>query len=392
MTTTRMTTTRMTNAAPGAAGRRLRIAVLAHYRHPIAEPYQGGLEMHTALLADELTARGHDVTLLAKGGSRTRARLRPVLPAGFPYGCLPDALGADRSESIADAALLESLSDIAGEVDVILNNSLSTVPYLHLTGRPVLTVLHTPATLERVVEVVAATDWQPGRRHVWAGVSQTTSRDWARWLPDVRWIPNGIDLPHWAPPAGGRPQRRHAVWSGRITPEKGLALAVEAARLGGWRLSISGPVADPDYFAREIAPRLDDRIRYVGHLRHSELPSFLQSGAVYVFTPLWPEPFGLALVEAMACGATAAALPQGAVEEIVGADGGVIAADSSAEKLAVAMEAAARLPRDRVVSSVAGFSKTVMISTYERVLAEMATWEEDRVGDFVAADHDRSHP
>ncbi len=374
------------------AGRPLRIAVLAHYRHPIVEPYQGGLEMHTALLADELTARGHDVTLLAKAGSVTRARLRPVLPAGFPYGCPPDGLEADRSEAVADAALLEALADLEGEVDVILNNSLSTVPYLHLTGRPVLTVLHTPATLERVVEVVAATDWQPARRHVWAAVSQTTSRDWARWLPDVRWIPNGIDLPRWAPRADVGPQHRHAVWSGRITPEKGLDLAVEAAELGGWRLSISGPVADPDYFAREIVPRLGDRIRYVGHLRHRELPAFLQSGSVFAFTPLWPEPFGLALVEAMACGTPAAALPQGAVAEIVTPDGGVIAGDSSAEQLAAAMETAERLPRDQVVGSVARFDQAVMITAYERVLAELASRKEDHDVDYVGVDHDRSRP
>jgi glycosyltransferase involved in cell wall biosynthesis len=323
--------------------RPLRVALLAHYRHPIAEPYQGGLEMHTALLADELTDRGHEVTLLAKAGSDTRARLVPVLPADFPYGVGTDVDGVDRSESLADVALLEALSGVADEVDVILNNSLSTVPYLHLGEHPVLTVLHTPATLERVVEVVAATDWRPGRHHVWAGVSQTTSRDWARWLPDVRWVPNGVDLDRWAPRPDVRRPARHAVWSGRITAEKGLHVAIAAAELGGWELSISGPIADHAYFAEVVVPRLNDRIRYVGHLRHAALPAFLQSGAVYVFTPLWPEPFGLSLVEALAGGTPAAALPQGAVAEIVAPAGGVLAADSTAESLAVAMETAAGL-------------------------------------------------
>ena len=367
-----MTASPMTVRPPsGLSTAPLRIAVLAHYRHPIAEPYQGGLEMHTALLVDELTERGHDVTLVAKAGSVTQARLRSLVPSGFPWG-RPDEFGENRSQTIADAAMLESLVDLADDVDVVLNNSLSTVPYLHLAELPVLTVLHTPATLEGVAELVTATDWQPGRRHVWAGVSRSTSRDWARWLPDVRWIPNGIDLPHWAPRTHSRPQRRHAVWSGRITPEKGLAVAVEAAELAGWRLSISGPIADADYFAREIAPRLNDRIRYVGHLRHAELPAFLRTGQVYLFTPLWPEPFGLALVEAMACGTPAAALPQGAVTEIVTADGGVVAEDSSAEQLAVAMVAAAGLDRNRVVRSVAPFGKAAMITAYEQVLTEIS--------------------
>lgn len=350
----------------------LRIALLAHFRHPIAEPYQGGLETHTAILADELTRRGHRVTLLAKDGSVTAARLRPIVPEGFSYGPPPGET-VDTSEMVADAALLEAIREVEDDVDVVLNNSLSTVPYLHLSERPMLTVLHTPATLERVVAVIAATDWRPGRRHVWAGVSQTTSRDWARWLPDVRCVPNGIDLRRWGPLPGVRPVPGHAVWSGRITPEKGLALAIDAVRMAGWRLSISGPIADPAYFTDQIAPRLDDRIRYVGHLRHSELPAFLQTGQVFLFTPLWPEPFGLALVEALAGGTPAAVLPQGAVAEIVGTRGGVIADGCTAADLAAALPRAAALDRRRVASSVAGFSTTAMISAYEQVLAEIAT-------------------
>lgn len=350
----------------------LRIAVLGHFRHPIAEPYQGGLEAHTAMLADELTRRGHRVTLLAKDGSVTAARLRPIVPEGFYYGPRPGET-VDTSEMVADAALLEAIREVEDDVDVVLNNSLSTVPYLHLADRPMLTVLHTPATLDRVVGVIAATDWRPGHRHVWAGVSQTTSRDWARWLPDVRCIPNGIDLRRWAPQPGVRPISGHAVWSGRITPEKGLDLAIDAVRMAGWRLSISGPIADPVYFADQIAPRLDDRITYVGHLRHSELPAFLQSGQVFLFTPMWAEPFGLALVEALAGGTPAAVLPQGAVAEIVGTRGGVIADGCTPADLADALARAATLDRRAVATTVAGFSTTSMVSAYEQVLAEIAT-------------------
>lgn len=354
----------------------LRIAILGHFRHAIAEPFQGGLEAHTALLADELTRRGHQVTLLAKEGSVTAARLRPIVPAGFHYGPLPGET-IDRSEMLADAALLEAIREVEDEVDVVLNNSLSKVPYLHLADRPMLTVLHTPASLERVVEVIAATDWRPGHRHVWAGVSRTTSRDWARWLPDVRCITNGIDLARWAPRPAVTARARHAVWSGRITPEKGLVLAIEAAQLAGWSLSISGPVADPVYFSEQIAPRLDEKIRYVGHLRHTELPAFLQSGSVYLFTPMWPEPFGLALVEALAGGTPAAVLPQGAVAEIVGRRGGVIATGCTAADLAAALPQAAELDRRAVAASVAGFSKTAMVSAYEQVLAEIATFDSE---------------
>ena len=83
------------------------------------------------------------------------------------------------------------------------------------------------------------------------------------------------------------------------------------------RIAIAGPIADRRHFDREVAPLLADDARYVGHLTHDELPGFLRRGSVFVSSPRWPEPFGLALVEAMACGTPAAALPRGAAHEVV---------------------------------------------------------------------------
>jgi glycosyltransferase involved in cell wall biosynthesis len=364
----------------------VRIALLAHAHHPIAEPYRGGLEMHTALLADGLVARGHDVTLHAKAGSRTRARLRPLVGAGFVHG--PAAPGRPRPDDVLDAAMWSAIADL-GPVDVVLNNSLSPVPYVAMDQLPVFTVLHTPATLARVNAVLEAPGWRPGERHVWAAVSQVTTQDWRRLLPEVATVPNGIDLTHWAPRPGrgdhpvGR-QARHAVWTGRITPEKGLPLAIDAVRRAGWQLSIAGPVSDPEHFARDVVPRLGEDVRYRGHLGHDDLPAFLRSGTVYLFSPLWPEPFGLALLEALACGTPAAALPTGAVREIVGPQGGVVAADCTAEALAAALVEAARLDRAEVAASVAHLDRAVMLDSYEAVLHRLVGAEPARALDGLA--------
>ncbi len=232
-------------------------------------------------------------------------------------------------------------------------------------------MLHTPADVERIRDVIGHPLWRPPSRHIWAGVSRLITRAWSELLPDVRCVPNGIDLAHWSSPDRPRPRRRHAVWTGRITREKGLHLAIEASRLAGFTLAISGPVSERAYFDAEIAPRLGSDVTYVGHLDHSALPAFLRSGSVYVFSPLWPEPFGLALVEALAAGTPAAALPHGAVPEILTPAGGVLSDGADAESLAAAIVEAAGRDREAVRSSVRRFDKTIMIDAYERLIAEL---------------------
>lgn len=358
----------------------MKVVILAHCRHPIAEPYQGGLEMHTALLADELAARGHQVTLVAKQGSRSRARVLPVIPADVHPG-------ANRAhDQVLDQALGAVVAEL--DADVIVNNSLSAVPYLRLTERPVLTLLHTPADLERVRDVVSHPAWRPSARHAWAGVSRLTSEAWSVFLPGVHCVPNGIDLVHWSPQPRHRPRRRHAVWTGRITREKGLHLAVDAARRAGFSLAFSGPVADRHYFEAEIRPRLGPDVHYAGHLDHRHLPRFLQTGAVYVFSPLWPEPFGLALVEALAGGTPAAALPNGAVQEILTPAGGVLSPDAELDSLAAAIVEAAALDRGAVAASVQHLDKAIMIDSYERLLGELV----DRTPTFRSAQEIRTQP
>jgi glycosyltransferase involved in cell wall biosynthesis len=367
----------------------MRVALLAHNHHPIAEPFSGGLEAHTAVVADELVRRGHHVTLFAKAGSRTRARLHPVVSRGFVAGAAFDGYGIDRSNDIADRGMTRAAAAIhTGAYDVILNNSLNPVPYLAYADRPMVTILHTPATLDRINAVIDDPSWQPGDQHAFAAVSGVTTADWQQRLlgVTVACVPNGIDLAHWAPRRDSTARGRLAVWAARITPEKGLPVAIAAARAAGFELEFCGPVASREHFRRDIEPLLGDDVRYVGHLDHQALPRFLQRGAVFVSSPQWDEPFGLSLVEAMASGTPAAALPRGAAAEVVSRDGGVLARDRSIAALAEAIVAASRLDRVQVRRSVGRFDKMTMVDTYERLLGDAVRSgvRDERVGLNVA--------
>ncbi len=346
----------------------MRVALLAHLHHPIAEPFAGGMEMHTAMVADELVRRGHDVTLFAREGSRTLAHLEPIMSEDFVYGAVRHSHARDQ---VLDDAVRRALVRIeAGGFDVVFNNSLNPLPYHELDAWPMLTVLHTPPTLEKVNAVIEAPGWRPGRRHAFVAVSRHTARSWRSRLPSVSCIPNGVQLGRWRPLIGHDPGL--AVWSARITPEKGLHLAIDAARKAGLRLEICGSVADPAYFAQHIEPRLGPGVIYRGHLNHHDLAASIARAAVFLATPLWAEPFGLAMVEAMACGTPVAALPNGACSEVVLPAGGVVSAKVSSGSLATAIRAARKLDRGRVHRHAQRFDAATMIDRYEDVLQRMA--------------------
>ena len=351
----------------------MKIAVLAHCHHPIKQPFPGGLEAHTSLIADELVRRGHRVTLFAKAGSRSLAEVHPVVDSQFTHGSAPDENGVDQSQAIVDQGMKRAVRAInAGGFDVVLNNSLNPIPYVALGDHPMLTLLHTPATLDRTLEVVGAPGWRPGARHAYAAVSEFTGRDWLRFLPEVHSIPNGIELAAWAPEQPYAPVSDLAVWAARITPEKGLPVAIAAARAAGLRLEFSGPIADRRHFSQEVEPLLGADIRYAGHLTHAELPDFFARGSVFISSPTWAEPFGLAMVEAMACGTPVAALARGAAAEVVGSEGGVLTRINTVEGLAWAIRQAVRLDRRGVRLSAQRFDKSIMLDRYEAMLFELA--------------------
>lgn len=353
----------------------MRIAMLSHMHHPIAEPFEGGTEAHTAMVADALVARGHDVTLFAKAGSKTTATLYPLVPKDFEFIRAATPLVRRQQAGFLAEAVHHSIGIIRqDDFDVVLNNSLSSLPYTFLRDEPMLTILHTPPTLSDVTAIITAQGWRPSDLHSYLTVSETNAEYWRSSLPSVGVVHNGIRLEGWQSTV--RPDPNLAVWAARITPEKGLHLAIDAARLAGLRFEFAGPISNTDYFAEEIVPRLAPDVVYRGHLAHRELRGFFASGAVFVASPLWSEPFGLSVVEALASGTPVAALPNGALPEIVTIGAGRLARDGTVEALAAAIGSARHLDRDSARLASLRFDFEGMVDGYELELARLAALPE----------------
>ncbi len=321
---------------------RLRIGIIAHLRHPIAEPFAGGLEMHTHLLARALRDRGHAVTIFASSHSDERLGLEAI--------CSETALAAVGTTEATDVtffkehhAYLSLMNALRHrDFDVIHNNSLHYLPVTLADSlpMPVVTTLHTPpfCWLESGVRLCSA------RNHAFAAVSRSVAALWSHVTNLDEVILNGIDLENFA----FRPKADDAgylVWYGRIVPEKGLHFAIDAARLIGLPLRIAGPILDPEYFRTCIAPKLGPDAMHVGHLAHVELARLVGGARAFLCTPMWDEPYGLVVAEALACGVPVAAFERGAVPEIIDRSCGVLAAPDDVASLAAAGLAALALDR-----------------------------------------------
>jgi glycosyltransferase involved in cell wall biosynthesis len=290
---------------------RLRIAQVAPVYERVPPVLYGGTERVVSYLTEELVRRGHDVTLFASGDSQTKANLVAAAPTAVRL-----ASGSDYQPAASSSLAVElgQVVERAGGFDVIhchvdypvfwLGRAVQT-PVVHtLHGRLDLPYLRPVFSEFTDAHVVSISDAQR------APLDEL----------DVRWaatVYHGVPLARYASsPVGGK----YLAFLGRIAPEKRVDLAIALARRTGVPLRIAAKVdaADRAYFEREIRPLLDDPlIEFFGEIGDRDKPAFLGGAMALVFPIDWPEPFGLVMVEAMACGTPVIARSCGSVPEVM---------------------------------------------------------------------------
>jgi glycosyltransferase involved in cell wall biosynthesis len=322
--------------------RKLRIGLIASSTQTVEQPFAGGMEAHTVALAGSLRERGHEVTIHDGGGSGFGALTRPGqlrLSAAAENDVSMPARGF-LEEHHAYLSLMVSIDERG--YDVVHNNCLHYLPVAMAPAlrTPMLTTLHSPPTPWLESAIAVASPGAPGCH--WVSVSRANAAAWAHAARPCRVIPNGVSLETWR--YRRRPRRGGAVWSGRIVPEKGTHLAIEAARLAGMPLMIAGPISDQEYFDRCLADA-GPEVTYAGHLDSASLAELVGDAEVALVTPCWEEPFGLVAIEALACGTPVAAFARGALPEILDERTGALAAADDVDDLARRLEVARGLSR-----------------------------------------------
>ncbi|TWT68523.1 glycosyltransferase family 4 protein [Crateriforma conspicua] len=295
----------------------MKIGIIGHLKHPIAKPFAGGLETFTDSFVRSLAKRGHDVTLFASGDSD------PILPlvSIIKRATVPDSkrrlqrVHHEWIESVENEAYASLMAGLAASnFDVIHNHTLSPLPlaFASTLPMPMITTLHTPP-LPRMVDELAVRGSDNSGAFV--NISNANAERWQSCISQQTIIYNGVDTSFWK--KCHQPKQRRAIWFGRILADKGPHHAIDAAHAAGLPIDIAGPVADSEYFDREIQPRLQDTDCYHGHLTHEALCGLISRSAVALVTPCWDEPFGLVVAEALACGTPVAGFARGALPELI---------------------------------------------------------------------------
>ncbi|WP_099827097.1 glycosyltransferase family 4 protein [Oceaniglobus indicus] len=342
-----------------AEARPLKIAQVAPLIYPVPPIDAGGTERVVADLCDGLCAAGHEVTLFAADGSDTLARLVRQGPA---VATIPDA--PPSMPGAMEAAMLAQVAAHADAFDII---------HCHTE------FFHAAALATCPDKVLMSIHWradQADRQHFFArfphmqvaAISAAQEAD----VPAsnrLGVVHHGIDGLAQGSGHGG-----YCAFLGRMTDQKRPDRAIRIARAAGMPIRLAGniDVGNPTYFEREVASRLGQDITHIGPITQSQKQGFLGNASVFLFPIDWPEPFGLVMIEAMACGTPVVAWNNGSVAEIV--EDGVTGYVVETEREAVdAVRRAAKLDRATVRAGFERrFTRHRMIQGYLKIYRRMS--------------------
>lgn len=336
----------------------MRVAMLSPIAWRTPPRHYGPWENVVSVLTEGLLKRGVDVTLFATKDSMTSGKLVAVCPRGYEED-------KDIIPKVWECLHISELFEQGDRFDLIHNHfDFLPLTYTGMTTTPVVTTIHGFSS-PKILPVYK----KYNRRVYYVAISNA---DRSPELDYVATVYHGIDLSLFTfnPDPGS-----YLLFFGRIHPDKGTREAIEIARLAGRPLVIAGIVQDRDYFAREIEPAVDGtQVRYVGSADPSMRNELLGKAWALLHPIRFDEPFGLSVVEAMACGTPVIAFERGSMAEVIdrGKTGFLVSSvEEAAEKVSRVREidrqacrrwVEARFSADRMVDSY--------LSVYEKILAE----------------------
>jgi glycosyltransferase involved in cell wall biosynthesis len=285
----------------------VKIAQISPLIESVPPRLYGGTERVVAYLTDELVRQGHDVTLFASGDSQTSAKLVPGSREALRHD--PDV----REHIPHHLMMMEQVKRLAPGFDILhFHTDLVHFPVFSGTGTPTLTTLHGRQDLFELRDFYTSFPNMP-----LVSISEAQRKP----ILDATFAGTVLHgLPADLLPPTLRPCGNYLAFVGRISPEKGVDRAIEIARAADMPLKIAAKVdrADEAYFREQIAPLLTaPGVKYIGEINEREKARFLGEAAALLFPIDWPEPFGLVMIEAMACASPVVAFDRGSVREVI---------------------------------------------------------------------------
>jgi glycosyltransferase involved in cell wall biosynthesis len=293
----------------------MKIAQVAPLWELVPPKAYGGTELVVHLLTEELVKRGHDVTLFAATGTITSAKLVECAPMALRE--MEEKIKLDKTHCTVMAyelAMMQEVFSHADQFDVIHNHvGFQLLPFAEFTSTPVVTTLHNALDPEPVRQLfyknahlpfIAISNYQ---RTLWPNLNYAGT------------VYHGIDLQRFNP-CYEPGNKGYLAFLGRLSPEKGPHHAIRIARELNMKLVMAGKIdrVDRIFYEKEIARWVDgEQISYVGELNHTQKVSLLRNAAATLCPVQWPEPFGLVMIESMACGTPVFALRDGSTPEVI---------------------------------------------------------------------------